>query len=255
MSDPSSVSNLTKDLAMNAIEGLDSVSGLTNRDKNRLGTLGVTTLAELRKRVEREDQSVLAVLPPASYAQIKFNPEKTMVYNTAKALADQLVSLLVVPKNCYVMTVGSVRRKKPRGIKDVDLLVVAKNGVSIPGILGNMRIDPNKRPGDPVCIVYTYATGDARQSFVVSFRGVNYCVDTFTTSEKEFPFALLHHTGSKEYNIKMRRKAISLGWKISQHGLVNSKTNEVVPGSEALRTEGDVEGFLGMNKTDPVQRG
>jgi len=66
--------------------------------------------------------------------------------------------------------------------------------------------------------------------------------------EEELGPMMLHHTGSKELNIRMRAKAKVLGLKLNEYGLWN--------GSERLpaRTEREIFGALGMEYIKVVDR-
>lgn len=48
-------------------------------------------------------------------------------------------------------------------------------------------------------------------------------IDIYQTTKSSWPFGLLYFTGSKFLNIKMRNKAVSKGYKLSEYGLENYK--------------------------------
>jgi DNA polymerase (family 10) len=63
------------------------------------------------------------------------------------------------------------------------------------------------------------AKGDTKASVVLA-GGLQ--ADLRVVSDREFPFALLYFTGSKEHNIVMRQRAIQRGLRLNEYGLFHS---------------------------------
>lgn len=61
-------------------------------------------------------------------------------------------------------------------------------------------------------------------------------VDLRVVTKKEFPFALHHFTGSKEHNVKMRRRAKSFGLTLNEYGLfpIGSKKSKTITSEKEL---------------------
>ncbi len=127
----------------------------------------------------------------------------------AKAVIDFMLSWLrKEPSITNLSCAGSYRRCKEL-VKDVDLVAsapdpqkVMQHFVAAPGI---------KR-----------VTGKGNtKSSVVWETGIN--VDLRVVSENEFPFALLHFTGSKEHNVVLRRLANERNLKLNEYGLFSDK--------------------------------
>ncbi|HEY5649667.1 MAG TPA: PHP domain-containing protein, partial [Nitrospiria bacterium] len=72
--------------------------------------------------------------------------------------------------------------------------------------------------------------------------------DLRVVSDKEFPFALHHFTGSKEHNVAMRGRAQRLGYKMNEYGLFKGKK------AVACRTEEDIFEKLGLSFIPPEMR-
>jgi DNA polymerase (family 10) len=68
-------------------------------------------------------------------------------------------------------------------------------------------------------------------------------------SENWYP-ALLHFTGSKFFNIRLRSSAKSKGMKLSQHGLFDVATGEKYP----IRSEEDIFRILEQSYLPPSHR-
>lgn len=139
---------------------------------------------------------------------------------------------------------GSLRRGR-EVIKDIDL--VASSGepaevmdyfVSLPGVKQVTNHGPTK-------------------SSIVLESGIS--VDLRVVSDKEYPYALHHFTGSKEHNVAMRQRAIAQGRKLSEWGLF-----EIVPGKKKdpekegklvpCRTEEEIFTALGLQYIPPELR-
>jgi DNA polymerase (family 10) len=83
--------------------------------------------------------------------------------------------------------------------------------------------------------------------------------DLRVVSDKEYPYALHHFTGSKEHNVAMRQRAIARGKKLSEWGLF-----EIVPGKKGseeqegelvpCRTEEEIFAALGLQYIPPELR-
>jgi DNA polymerase beta len=76
-------------------------------------------------------------------------------------------------------------------------------------------------------------------------------IDFLLTPLEEYPYALLYFTGNDKFNVDLRNRAIEMRHSLSQHGLKNMETNEMVKG---LKTEKDILGFLKMNYIEPQNR-
>lgn len=72
----------------------------------------------------------------------------------------------------------------------------------------------------------------------------------FVTSDK-YPFALTYFTGSKEFNIKMRKLALKQGYSLNEFGLKDKNKNYI---NSKIKSEKDLFKFLGMDYVDPIDR-
>ncbi len=84
----------------------------------------------------------------------------------------------------------------------------------------------------------------------------------------QFAFALHHFTGSKDHNVKMRQRALSLGFSLSEWGLTAEEgkparkegghSRNPKPGTpddpKAIRSEAELFGFLGLEAIPPELR-
>lgn len=128
---------------------------------------------------------------------------------------------------------GSWRRQRPF-LKDIDVLILTRNSEdlveleSLAGLTGQRDYGGNSR--------ITYWFGPVQ----VDFRTV--------TDPNHWGSMLCHFTGSKEENIRLRRKALSMGMSLSEYGL---KKDGVIVASEK---EEDIYRTLGESWREPWER-
>jgi DNA polymerase (family X) len=135
---------------------------------------------------------------------------------------------------------GSLRRRKET-IKDIDILISSDD----PGPLMERFV---KLPG----VAQITGQGETKSSVVVSGlafgHNVHMNADLRVVSDKHFPFALLYFTGSKEHNVVLRQRAITLGLKLNEYELAGS--DKSIP----CKIEADVYRALGMAYVPPEMR-
>lgn len=76
-------------------------------------------------------------------------------------------------------------------------------------------------------------------------------MDLLLTTPSEYPYALLYFTGSKQFNIAMRKQALEYGYSLSEQSLTNISTKKKVSG---LKSEKDIFEFLGIKYVSPEKR-
>jgi DNA polymerase beta len=161
-------------------------------------------------------------------------------------------TLKYISNDFEIEIVGSYRRlHKDSG--DIDVLIThkSKNIINDPSLMERIIIKAlNKK--------YTYLTdilavGTKMCLAVCKLPTSNHYrrIDFLLTSPEEYPFALLYFTGNDKFNVDLRNRAIEMRHSLSQHGLKNMDTNEMVKG---LKSEKDILGFLKMNYIEPQHR-
>ncbi len=148
--------------------------------------------------------------------------------------SEKLVAYLKKQKGILKIEVaGSIRRAKEI-IKDIDILVSAKD----PGAIHHAFV---KYPEAESVVAH----GDTKSSIVLK-SGPN--CDLRTVTEKEFPYALYYFTGSKEHNVAMRTIAKKKGIKVNEYGLFKGK--RLIP----CKDEADIFKALGFHYVPPEAR-
>ena len=95
--------------------------------------------------------------------------------------------------------------------------------------------------------------GPSKISTIVRLKNykINLKMDLFIAPKLEYPFAQLYSTGSKEFNIRMRRLAKSKGYLLNQKGLYKSGKRL---NSSKFKSEKSIFDFLNMKYVSPKSR-
>lgn len=159
-----------------------------------------------------------------------------MTIDAAFSLANELIAYM--KKNSNVLKIGyagSLRRMK-ESIGDIDILVLAKNPKNVTDYF-------TRFPGASRVL----AKGDTKAS--ISLKSGN-DADIRIVEPESYGSALLYFTGSKDHNIELRKRAISMGYKLSEYGLFENKTGKMTAG----KTEEDVYRKLKLSFIPPEIR-
>ena len=161
-------------------------------------------------------------------------------------------------KNYYFEIAGSYRREKPTS-GDIDVLF-SKKGIKDSKILKHLSKIVNKLKSNikennnqPLLIDDLTEEGDTK------YMGFSKLKDNFVRridirfiDDKSFHSALLYFTGSYELNKQMRKKAISMGLKLSEYGLFEKVDDEWV--KIKTKSEKDIFKKLEMDYLEPRYR-
>lgn len=140
---------------------------------------------------------------------------------------------------------GSLRRGKEI-IKDIDLVASSSQPQEVMDYFVAL-------PG-----VKQVSNHGLTKSSVLLESGIS--ADLRVVSDKEFPYALHHFTGSKEHNVAMRQRAIAQGKKLSEWGLFETPPGKKKSGDEKdgilvpCRTEEEIFTALGLQYIPPELR-
>jgi len=145
--------------------------------------------------------------------------------------------ILDIPKDKGEI-VGSFRRQEASsGDIDVMLLISKEEFHMYVEYLKNINY-----------LKHILAYGDKKMLGICSL-GDNYKkrrIDIIRTDEESYAFMLLYFTGSAEFNIKMRRKALEKGYSLNEYGFTPKVKN--------IKTEEDIFKFLDLEYIFPKDR-
>lgn len=219
---PKKVRILWQDLGVDTLEKLQAVC-----------TSGA--VAELKGFGAKTQQKILEGITFLAGTGNRFRIDQVMPIATTLVEAMRAVAGVQRIALC-----GSLRRRRET-IKDIDLLVSAKDAgpimehfVALPGVAQIIG------QGDTKSSVTFNIGTDGNPQFLNA--------DLRVVSDENFPFGLHHFTGSKEHNVAMRSRAQSMGFKLSEYGLVGKK------GNVSCKDEEGIFRALGLAYVPPEMR-
>ena len=160
----------------------------------------------------------------------------------ARAVVDRILpSLKELPEVEKVEAAGSFRRGMET-VGDLDFIVASGNPAPIMEWFTSMD-----------GVVEVTAHGDTKSSIRLE-GGMQ--ADLRVVPPEQFYFALHHFTGSKDHNVRMRQKALSLGLSLSEWGLrpEEEKDSSRKAGPIEAHAEEDVFRALGLSYVPPALR-
>lgn len=155
-------------------------------------------------------------------------------------MANEIVEQLSVDVNYwYFAVVGSMRRKKAL-IADVDIMCTPQ---AYPIICDYLSENPHYK---------MLVSGDKKTSFLLD-NAEKTEIDVNLVYEKSWAFGMLHHTGSKEFNVRCRQIAKEKGLTLNQYGLFDKSGNSVFEEPQNV-SEKDILKYLGIEYVSPENR-
>ncbi|WP_251549487.1 DNA polymerase/3'-5' exonuclease PolX [Neobacillus muris] len=153
-------------------------------------------------------------------------------------LAEQIEAKLAEMKDIERFSrAGSLRRMRET-IKDLDFIIATNDYESVRDQLLNLP-----------AIKEVIGAGDTKVSVVFAFD-YDVSVDFRLVKPHEFITTLNHFTGSKDHNVRMRQLAKDRGEKISEYGIENIETGEIL----TFSTEEEFYNHFGLPFIPPEVR-
>ena len=104
-------------------------------------------------------------------------------------------------------------------------------------------------------LIETLARGDTKYMGLAKHKSLSNIarrIDIMYTTRKEYPYAVLYFTGSADFNPKMRKIALDMGYSLNEHSLTNTTTKEKL--DIQFESEKDIFKFLNMDYVEPQNR-
>lgn len=199
--------------------------------------LGIKTLAELKSACEKGKLQALKGFSKKTEENILHGLENLKAYGQrmlwweAQAIALPLVEKMKKQKGVEAAEIGGSFRRKLETVGDLDFLAAANEAEGV--------IDWFTSQGEEVL-----AKGKTKAS--IRLKG-GFQADLRVVPPESFPFALHYFTGSKEHNIKIRKRAIEFGYSLSEWGLIP-------PPKKQIKTEEQLFKFLKLAYIPPELR-
>lgn len=222
---------------------LNKIPGMGPKKIQKLNQrLKITTLSQLEKAAS---QHKIAGLPGfgkkseedilEGIALMKKSKGKIPLRQAEKVAKDIISKLKSLSAVKQISVAGSTRRKKPL-IRDVDILVASDNPEKVINVFTSL---PK--------IQKVLAKGTTKATIIFK-SGIQ--SDLRVLKSESWGAGLLYFTGSKNYNIDLRRIAIRKSYKLSEYGLFDKQTGKSIAG----RTENEIFKKLGVKPLKPEQR-
>lgn len=219
---------------LSQVAGIGSVV-LDQLQKGKYPGIGykVTNISDIKK-------TDYPKLPLEAYLTITHTSGRQYTRQEVQKIAKLTCSKL----NIKAMITGSYRRGLDK-LNDVDLLTTSnKHTISEDDDIKIIRNGESQ-----IKLLVRLKNSRHRSPYMTSeFEYVP--TDILITTPERYVFALMHFTGSKEFNQKIRAHAKSMGMKLNQYGLYD-KHNGLIPG---LTTEKKIFQKLGMDYLEPNER-
>jgi DNA polymerase (family 10) len=174
----------------------------------------------------------------AGIAEYRQHGSRFLLPEAERSVEPLLAYLRETPEVERLEVAGSYRRRKET-VGDIDLLAIASEPVPVmERFRGYAQVDK------------ILMAGDTRSTIVL---GSGLQVDLRVVPAECYGAALVYFTGSKEHNVKLRRRAVERGLRISEYGVF--QVHEEVPGDcVAGREEADVYATVGLAWIPPELR-
>jgi DNA polymerase (family 10) len=214
--------------------------------------LGISTLDELRQAAEsgrlrdlrglsqKTEELVLAGIAGLEQR------EGRLLLHQARTIVDELSSqLLDVLGVRRILPAGSYRRRRET-IGDLDLLAESDDAT---GVVATFTSLPS--------VEAVLSRGPHKAAVALGGRGPQ--VDLMLMPPGEAGTYLIHFTGSKEHNVRLRAMARDRGWSLSEYGFLKiGEDGQPLTGDEAelrtFATEAQAYAFLGLPFIEPELR-
>jgi DNA polymerase (family 10) len=207
--------------------------------------LGINTKEQLKALLESDKLKSIKGLGIKKIEIIKEGLKLYQLFENRMLLWDALKiteSVINWVKKCkwvnQVECAGSLRRQKET-IGDIDLVVSCnpKNVLEVANHLTDLQF-----------VSSVISKGSERISII--YKEWNKQIDFLLVPEEEWGSALQHFTGSKEHNIALRTIAQKKNLKLSEHGILNLKSNQL----DKFKSEIELYNYLGYEFIPPEIR-
>ena len=201
----------------------------------RLANAGVKGLDDLERAVLDGDAAVLK-LTAAQELCVRYRKDIAQRIPRSEMHAHvSRITEAASESGCKAEVVGSYRRNAASS-GDIDVLLVG----DIDAFLSALY---------PGYVVGAIAKGAHKFMGLVKLPGSDTArrIDVLVTTAAELPFAMLHFTGPADFNVALRKIAMTKGMRLSEKGWDNGGVN-------APESEADILAELGVGWTNPEDR-
>jgi DNA polymerase beta len=232
------------------IETLSSIMGIGNKKAKELIKQNIESLDDIKRSV-RKGNIVLTHeqnLGIKYYSDLQQRIPRSQM-NIFKKLFVKITKS--IDSDLIIMICGSYRRELPNS-GDIDILLSHKNPQDI-----NYISEFINKLKDNNLFVDTIGIGITKYSGLVKLPNPKSIKQKYIRrlDIRYIPYnslytGILYYTGNREFNIQMRRKALSLNYSLSEYRLLNKTTNNIIP----IKSEKEIFEKLEMTYVLPKNR-
>ncbi|GLY66570.1 DNA polymerase/3'-5' exonuclease PolX [Amycolatopsis taiwanensis] len=204
--------------------------------------LGITSVEELVEAIKQERLRDLKGFGPKTEENILHGIELMqqaggrVLLNVAMELAEEIVAELSEVVGCQRCAYAGSLRRYRETIGDIDILAASDDSAPIMAALKNLDV-----AGEVIA-------GGEKKTSIRTTKGLQ--VDLRVVPLQAWGAALQYFTGSQAHNVRTREIAVHAGLKLSEYGLFDVETGELV----VSETEEEVYRRLGLAWVPPTLR-
>lgn len=225
------------------------IPGLGGKKVKRIhDNLGIDTLDGLKEACLSGKIEALEGFGKQSAEKILSGIENRKAYGqrhlwwSVSALVTRILEALRAHPNTIRAEVAGSYRRRMETVGDLDFIVASE----APEVLMDFFIQLEE--------VKEVTAKGVTKSSVRFLNGIQ--ADLRVVPEVNFVFALHHFTGSKEHNVQMRQRALTMGYRLSEWGVFekDAANSEPMDLSEKMHSEADLFNFFGLSNIVPELR-
>ena len=227
-----------------ALEVFLNIYGVGPKKAEDLIASGYTSIAGLRADLKKDPKLL------NKNQKIGLQYYEDLLTRIPRAEMDRHSATLMAnkPASLEGVIVGSYRREKPDS-GDIDMLL-RTSGPTVDAAAA--LTDFVKTLKDGGYIQEVLAHGDHKCMAICALpSGQSRRLDLLITPPAEFPFAVFYFTGSDTFNVAVRAHALTRGFTLNEHGIVQVSTGRSVSG---VKTEKDIFSLLKLVWREPKDR-
>ncbi len=256
------VDNISADLEAVAVENLTKIAGIGPTTASELyRNEEITTVSELKELYSINNKIIndKQAIGLKHYDDLQKRIPRSEMDTWKEILTDTFNETLEeLNETGMLVLTGSYRRESPDS-GDIDALITTNvHNKDLMNTFYKNLVKKNIISSENVI-----SKGPIKMMAVASIDEIYRHLDIFYYTSDVYPFALLFTTGSKEFNVNMRNRAIDLGYSLNERNLTHGSTTgrpvtkeeyKSVIGKETPEDESDIFSFLKMKYLAPKDR-
>ena len=231
-------------LKKKAIDVFSNIYGVGEKSAEELVDKGITTIEQLEERKAE-------VLNDKQLIGLKYYNDILQRIPRSEIKEYEKIFKSAFPKNveCSRFEIVGSYRRGMKSSGDIDVIITSSHSNVFKLFVDELLAKQ--------IILEVLSRGNSKCLAVAKLPGAQYArrVDFLYATPEEYPFSILYFTGSKEFNTRMRERALSMKYTLNEHGMSvmeNRKKGDKV--EHVFTDENSIFNFLNMEYKKPVER-